>query len=95
MNLINDFIKSIKKICNNNEMCVMVVFIVIGFMLCYLFKDQINGYVNFAPINSGGNLLDSQVKLDDKPILSNEFISKYSNNFVSFQNYKVMISLWI
>ena len=69
MNLINDLIKSIKKICNNNEMCVMVVFIVIGFMLCYLFKDQINGYVNFAPINSGGNLLDSQLKLDDKPIL--------------------------
>tara|TARA_Y100000817_G_scaffold311959_1_gene304984 strand:- start:1971 stop:2765 length:795 start_codon:yes stop_codon:yes gene_type:complete len=67
MNLINNFIKSIKRVCNNDEMCVMVVFIVIGFMLCYLFKDNISGYVNFATLED--SFPDSPIKLDNKPIL--------------------------
>ena len=44
MNLVNKFISYVKKVCKNDELCVMVVFVVIGFMLCYLFKDEINGF---------------------------------------------------
>ena len=52
MNLIDRLISSIKKLCSNDETCVMIVFIFVGFMLCYLFKDEIDG---FAPIEGGDN----------------------------------------
>ena len=42
----------VKKICKNDDVCLMLVFIFIGIMLCYLFKDGISGYANFASIES-------------------------------------------
>ena len=50
MNLINKGIDYIKKICDNDDVCLMLVFVVIGLMLCFLFKNRISGYINFAPI---------------------------------------------
>ena len=42
----DNFIKWIKKECNNDETCVMIAFILIGLLLCFLFKDQISGFAN-------------------------------------------------
>jgi thiol-disulfide isomerase/thioredoxin len=54
MNLTKDIFSWVKRNCENDETCVMIVFIVIGFLLCWLFKDQISGYMNFAEV-SGDN----------------------------------------
>ena len=48
MNILRDFFGLVKKNCND-DVCLMIVFIVIGFLLCYLFKDRISGFANFAP----------------------------------------------
>ena len=47
MNLINDLLKDIKKYCDD-DICLLIVFIIIGFLLCYLFKDRISGFANLA-----------------------------------------------
>jgi thiol-disulfide isomerase/thioredoxin len=51
MKVFNDFFDMVNKYCKNDDVCLMLVFIFIGIMLCYLFKDRINGYVNFASID--------------------------------------------
>ena len=51
MSFPDNLIKWIKKECNNDETCVMIAFILIGVLLCFLFKDQVSGYLNFAPVN--------------------------------------------
>lgn len=48
MDLVDKGINYVKKICQDDEVCVMLVFVLVGFMLCYLFKNQISGYMNFA-----------------------------------------------
>jgi len=50
MNLIDRGISYIKKLCDDDEVCVMLVFVLIGFMFCYLFKNRISGFMNFATI---------------------------------------------
>jgi len=51
MDLVKKGINYVKKICDNDDVCIMIVFVVIGFMLCYLFKNQISGYMNFATVD--------------------------------------------
>ena len=48
MDLVDQGINYVKKMCQDDEVCVMLVFVLVGFMLCYLFKNQISGYTNFA-----------------------------------------------
>ena len=72
MNLINKFISYVKRVCKNDEICVMVVFVLLGFMLCYLFKDEISGFtLQGAPIDfgseSGGN---NNVLTNNQPLRS-------------------------
>jgi len=50
MDLVEKGIKYIKDLCDDDEICVMLVFVLVGFMLCYLFKNQISGYINFANV---------------------------------------------
>jgi thiol-disulfide isomerase/thioredoxin len=56
MNVFNDFFTMIKKFCKNDEVCLMLVFVFIGIMLCYLFKDRITGYANFEAIEWPGDV---------------------------------------
>jgi thiol-disulfide isomerase/thioredoxin len=51
MDLVDQGINYVKKICQDDEVCVMLVFVLVGFMLCYLFKNQISGYMNFATVD--------------------------------------------
>ena len=51
MDLVKKGINYVKKMCDNDDVCIMIVFVVIGFMLCYLFKNQISGYMNFATVD--------------------------------------------
>jgi len=46
MKLVDEGIKFVKDLCDNDETCVMVVFVILGIMLCYLFKDQVSGFAN-------------------------------------------------
>ena len=48
MNLVKKGINYVKQMCDDDDVCIMIVFVVIGFMLCYLFKNQISGYMNFG-----------------------------------------------
>jgi thiol-disulfide isomerase/thioredoxin len=79
MKFVDKGIKFVKDLCDNDETCVMIVFIVIGLMLCYLFKDQVSGFANLdniedalmdtigGPIqDKGGNLTQGNLTLSDK-----------------------------
>ena len=93
MNLINSIIKSVKELCNNDEICIMIVFILVGFMLCYLFKNQISGYINFgSPIeevkNNENNLVGNKINQNNQQQIGIELKSKVtekgSSNSVTF-----------
>ena len=67
MNLIDRFISYIKKVCNNNETCAMIIFVLVGFMLCFLFKDEISGFdLQGAPLNNtesgNGSRIDTKTR---------------------------------
>ena len=82
MKLVDKGIKFVKDLCDNDETCVMVVFVVLGLMLCYLFKDQVSGFANLdgmeeslmdnignigKPANDKGcNLTQGNAALSDK-----------------------------
>ena len=51
MKLVDKGMKFVKDFCNDDETCVMIVFVVIGFMLCYLFKNQISGFANLGDLS--------------------------------------------
>jgi thiol-disulfide isomerase/thioredoxin len=48
MNFLKDLVNMVKKYCDD-DVCLMIVFVIFGFSLCYLFKRRISGFVNFAP----------------------------------------------
>ena len=48
MSVLKDIVNTVKKYCDD-DVCLMIVFIIVGFSLCYLFKDRISGFANFAP----------------------------------------------
>ena len=50
MSVLDDFIKMVKKQCDDDDVCIMVVFVLIGFMLCYLFKESNKWLHNFAGV---------------------------------------------
>jgi thiol-disulfide isomerase/thioredoxin len=82
MNLVKKGINYVKQMCDDDDVCIMIVFVVIGFMICYLFKNQISGYVNFATVDhefdplidsvggkGGGAPVDHPPQImDDKPV---------------------------
>ena len=80
MNLVKKGINYVKQMCEGDDVCIMIVFVVIGFMLCYLFKNQISGYMNFGtvdhefdplsgPVAGGGAPVDHPAQImDDKPV---------------------------
>lgn len=60
MDFVQRGINYMKKMCNDDDVCIMIVSVLVGFMLCYLFKNQISGYMNFSEFlteseNSVGN----------------------------------------
>lgn len=68
MDLINELLKTIKKYCDE-DICVMLVFIIIGFSLCYLFKGRISGFANLAaPFSEEGEMKGLEVNDSDVDI---------------------------
>lgn len=47
MSLLKDIVNSVKKYCDD-DVCLMIVFVIVGFSLCYLFKDRISGFANLS-----------------------------------------------
>ena len=65
MSFINNLINKIKKYCDD-DVCMMIVFIIIGFLLCYLFKDRISGFANLAaPFNEESEMKGLEVNNND------------------------------
>ena len=52
MKVLKDCFDMVNKLCKNDDVCLMIVFIFIGIMLCYLFGDRITGYANIGSIES-------------------------------------------
>lgn len=52
MEFVEKGINYVKKICDDDEVCIMLAFVLVGFMLCYLFKNQISGYMDFKSVQS-------------------------------------------
>jgi thiol-disulfide isomerase/thioredoxin len=50
MDFVDKGINYIKKLCQDDEVCVMLVFVLVGFMVCYLFKNQISGFTEFKSV---------------------------------------------
>ena len=67
MSIINDILNKIKKHCDN-DVCIMIVFIIIGFLLYYLFKNRISGFVNsvvVTPFGQEGEKKELEVNNND------------------------------
>ena len=70
MGFSKDLLDSVKRVCNNDETCVLIVLVLVGFMLCFLFKDQISGYVDYAPFGSeinNDNVNNNGIVVSEKP----------------------------
>lgn len=46
MNFLDKIFLSVNKFCGDDNACTMIIFVAIGFMLCYLFRNHFEGYVN-------------------------------------------------
>ena len=58
MNILKEIIDTIKKSCNNDEVCLMIIFVLMGIGLCWLFKGRIiSGYANLEPEASPSQVL--------------------------------------
>ena len=65
MSILNDIVNTVKKYCDD-DVCLMIVFVIVGFSLCYLFKDRISGFANFAaPFGEEGEKNELRVNKDD------------------------------
>ena len=65
MSVLNDIVNTVKKYCDD-DVCLMIVFVIIGFSLCYLFKDRISGFANFAsPFGEEGEKNELEVNDSD------------------------------
>ena len=62
MKILKDLFDTTNKLCKNDDVCLMLVFISIGIILCCLFKDRIAGYANFAPVENTGNGIQNVVQ---------------------------------
>lgn len=85
MDLVRKGIDFVKKTCDNDDVCIMIVFVVIGIMLCYLFKNQISGYMNFATVEHEFDPLNDVMKgtapVDQKP----KVIQAVENNNIGIE----------
>lgn len=66
MSLLKDIVNMVKKYCDD-DVCLMIVFIIVGFSLCYLFKDRISGFANFASLDEESDS-DEAPKIESKGI---------------------------
>jgi thiol-disulfide isomerase/thioredoxin len=65
MSVLKDIFNTVKKYCDD-DVCLMIVFVIVGFSLCYLFKDRISGFANFAsPFGEENEKNELQVNKDD------------------------------
>jgi len=72
MSVLNDIFNFVKKYCND-DVCLMIVFVLLGFSLCYLFKDRISGYANFGDLASFEKTISDDKKPENKvPELKDE-----------------------
>ena len=53
MSILKDLVNTVKKYCDD-DVCLMILFILVGLGSCYLFKDQISGFSNFASFGDEG-----------------------------------------
>ena len=72
MNVLKDLVNMVKKYCDD-DVCLMIVFVIVGFSLCYLFKDRVSGFANFAPFGEESDTPKIEVKDDlgiqnEKPV---------------------------
>lgn len=65
MSMLKDIVNMVKKYCDD-DVCLMIVFVIVGFSLCYLFKDRISGFANFAaPFGGeGGSEADNELRVN-------------------------------
>jgi len=63
MSLLKDIVNMVKKYCDD-DVCLMIVFIIVGFSLCYLFKDRISGFANFAPFGEEGDSEQREMRVN-------------------------------
>ena len=64
MSVLKDLVNVVKKYCDD-DVCLMIVFVILGFSLCYLFKDRISGYTNYGAPFGEEEKHELQVNKDD------------------------------
>lgn len=66
MNILKDFVNFVKKYCDD-DVCLMIVFVIIGFSLCCLFKDRVSGFADFAQFAGESDTKQGVKEIDNKP----------------------------
>jgi thiol-disulfide isomerase/thioredoxin len=74
----NDIFTWVKKQCSDDEICIMLVFVVVGFMLCWLFKDQISGFTG-APLEVAFKTLADDSSSKQVPIKPSPKVTRSEN----------------
>jgi len=72
MNYLDQVFQSVNKLCDDDNACTMIIFVLVGFMLCYLFSNKLDGYDNFnnhAPVDNeliqqGGNNIAKPIGIE-------------------------------
>ena len=65
MSVLKDIVNMVKKYCDD-DVCLMIVFVFVGFSLCYLFKDRISGFANLAaPFGGDDNKRELEINNSD------------------------------
>ena len=67
MSTLKDIVNTVKKYCDDDD-CLIIVFFVVVFGLCYLFKDRISGFANFAPFGQAAEDKELEVNNTDSQV---------------------------
>ena len=67
MSTLKEIVNTVKKYCDDDD-CLIIVFFVVVFGLCYLFKDRVIGFANFAPFGQAAEDKELEVNNTDSQV---------------------------
>tara|TARA_Y100001958_G_C21172057_1_gene503638 strand:- start:441 stop:1259 length:819 start_codon:yes stop_codon:yes gene_type:complete len=79
-----NLLSTLKKYCND-DLCLLIIFVFVVIGFSYLFKNQISGFVNFAPVDCVGD--SSKCGGDNTGVANNRPIEQMKQQMPSVNRY--------